>query len=292
MKRRSWFGAALAAAIAAGAGCAGGAEPAIEGLILSKGKVASEKQATTPFVTGEAVHCYVTLANDAGGSKLRGRVAALVVDGLSRGEVVDAMTRTTATDEGATYDLTYDEGPLAPGTYEFAVWLNTPKDQAPTRIEKFRVVAKGSVAEATPAPAESEDPALAAATPLPSDDGQPVVTMGPFQEIFLTRKDDEHAEMATRVFQDPTRELWCHAIVKDAKPGQVVLIRFVAEQVAGARREQMLHDSRVMLTKGVDYAQFPLKGKEGGALPKGQWRADLQLREALDTQASIRFTIE
>lgn len=285
--------APLALLLALAAGC-GGSEPAIAGMILSKGKVASEKQATTPFLSGEAVHCYVELANDPGGSKLRGRVTALLADGLKRGDVVDTMVRTTAEDEGPTYDLAYDEGPLPPGTYEFAVWLNAPKEAAPTKAIKFKVVPRGTdVAAMSPEPTEEGeiDPA-ATPTALPTDAGGPIVAMGPFSEIYLTRADDETTDSATRAFQDPIKQLWCNAVVKKAKPGQVVLVRFVAEQVAGARREQVLHESRVMLPKGIDHAQFPLEGQNGGPLPKGTWRADLQLREAVDTQASIRFTIE
>lgn len=281
------------ATTAALAGCSG-AKPEVGGMILSKGRVASERQATTPFVPGEGVHAFVTLKDDPGGSKLRGRVTAVLVEGLKKGEVVDAMARTTAKDDGPTYDLAYDEAPLAPGTYEFAVWLNAATDAPPAQAIKFKVVAPGtdpSEAAASPEPVEEPDPAATATAP-PIDTGEPVVSMGPFKEIFLTRADDENTDMATRRFQDPTRQLWCHAILKQAKPGQVVIIRFVAEQVVGARREQVLHESRVVLQKGIDYAQFPLKGQGGGALPKGQWRADLQRRESVDAEASIRFVIE
>ena len=283
---------ALVLALALLAGC-GGAEPSIGSMILSKGRVASGKQATTPFVSGEPVHCLIELKDDPGGSSLRGRVAALLVDGLRRGEIVDAMARTTVEADGPAYDLAYDEAALPPGTYEFAVWLNAAKDEAPTRVIKFKVVPRGTDPLPEGSPEPSDDPQLEASpAPVATDDGTPVVSQGPFSEIYLTRRDDETPEMASRAFQDPVKQLWCHAVVRKPKPGQVVLIRFVAEQVAGARREQVLHQSRVVLTKGVDYAQFPLKGEGGGPLPKGRWRADLQFREATDTQASIRFTIE
>ncbi len=279
------------AALALTAGCAA-PQAEVGGMILSKGRAASERQATTPFVPGEGVHAFVTLKNDAGGSKLRGRVTAVLVDGRRKGEVVDAMARTTVVADGPTYDLAYDEAPLTPGTYEFAVWLNAATDAPPAQAIKFKVVPKGAeAATATPEPEVEPDATATAAEPT-ADTGEPVVSMGPFKELFLTRANDENTDMATRRFQDPTKELWCHAILTKAKPGQVVLIRFVAEQVAGARREQVMLESRVMLEKGVDYAQFPLKGQGGGALPKGQWRADLQRRESVDTEASIRFVIE
>lgn len=283
----------LAALVATVAGC-GGTKAEVASVILSKGRSASERQATKPFVTGEGVHAFVTIKNDSGGAKLRGRVTAVFAEGRRKGEVLDVMTRTTVAEDGPTYDLAYDEAPLGPGTYEFAIWLDAPTDQPPTQSVKFKVVAKEGdkpVAEATPAP--EEDPLLAASPGAgPADTGEAVVAMGPFQEIYLTRGDTDTTEMASRAFQDPIKTIWCNVTLERPKPGQVVIVRWVAEQVAGARREQVLHESRAMLPKGVAGAQFPLKGDGGGALPKGKWRVDLQRREALDAEARVRFTIE